>query len=60
LDIRTGLFDINQNTGPVVLVNKHSFEVIVGKEKFIGKLEQLEIKNILNTETSTKEKNNLN
>jgi hypothetical protein len=42
LDIRDGLFDINQNAVPVVLVNKHNFEVMVGKGKFIGKLEQLE------------------
>jgi hypothetical protein len=60
LDIRDGLFDINQNAVPVVLVNKHNFEVVVGKGKFIGKIEQLEKKNILNIATSTKEKNKLN
>ena len=40
LDIRDGLFEINQSSFPVVLVNKNKFELALGKGKFLGKLEK--------------------
>ena len=52
LDILDGLFDVDQHMVPVVLVNKHIFEIVVGKGKLIGKIEQLDKSNILIVATS--------
>ena len=46
------MFDVKQHMVPVVLVNKHNFEIVVGKGKLIGKIEQLDKSNILSVATS--------
>ena len=46
------MFDISQNTIPIVLVNKNKFKIEIGKGKFIGKLEKCDEKSILNVKSS--------
>ena len=51
LDIRDGLFEINQSSFPVVLVNKNKFELALGKGKFLGKLEKCDASQIMSINT---------
>jgi hypothetical protein len=52
LNVRDGLFTIKNSQVPIILLNKNTFEVHVGKGKFIGTLEKMDDVKILNGKCS--------
>ena len=56
IQIRDGLFEIQQNSLPIVMINKNKFEVTIGKGKHLGTLEKCDHSQILNIKTSNMEK----